>query len=106
MFLGFENEISTIFFIQVISVDFEQFCRLDVFGFVDFLINDQDVVYFKFKEQLIRYLDGYYEIGFFWKGSYLFLLINKFGSFKRLYQFLRRFEYIFIYDQYDVIIQE
>ena len=103
---GLENETSTTLLTQASSVDFEQLCRLDVFGLADSSINDQDVVYSEFKEQLIRHPDGHYETGLPWKGSHPLLPTNKSGSLKRLHQLLRRLERTSTYDQYDAIIQE
>ena len=103
---GLENETSTTFLTQATSVDFEQLCRSDILGLTDSSINDQDVVYSEFKEQLIRHPEGHYETGLPWKGSHPVLPTNKSGSLKRLHQLLRRLERTSTYDQYDAIIQE
>ena len=52
---------------QSTSVDFEQLCGLDVLGLSDSSANDQDVVCAKFKEQLMRDPEGYYETGLLYK---------------------------------------
>ena len=103
---GLENEASTTFLTQATSVDFEQLCRLDVLGLADSSVNDQDVAYSEFKEQLIRHPDGHYETGLAWKGSHPPLPTNKSGSLKRLHQLIRRLERTSSYDQYNAIIQE
>ena len=60
---GLENETSTTFLTQATSVDLEQLCRLNILGLADSSINDQDVVYSEFKEQLISDPDAHYETG-------------------------------------------
>jgi len=87
-------------------MDFEQLCRLDVLGLTDTSVNDQDVVYSEFKEQLICHPDGHYETGLPWKGSHPLLPTNKSGSLKTLHQLIRRLKHTSSYDQYNAIIQE
>ena len=77
---GLENETSTIFLTLATRVDFEQLCHLDIHGLANCSINDQDVVYSEFKEQLIHHLDTHYETGLPWKGSHPLLPTNKSGS--------------------------
>lgn len=89
---GHEHETSTILLTHATSVDFEKLCRLDVLGLADSSANDQDVVYSEFKEQLIRYPDGFYQTGRPWKGGHPPLPTNKSGSLKRLQQLLKKLE--------------
>lgn len=66
---GREHEASTTSLNQSTSMDFEQLSRLDILGLADSSVNDHDVVYSEFKEQLICHPDGCYETGLPWKGK-------------------------------------
>ena len=96
---GHEHETSTTL-LKATSADFEKLCCLDVLGLADSSANDQDVVYSKFKEELIRHLDGFYQTG------HPPLPTNKSDSLKTLQQLLKKLERSNTYDQYDTIIKE
>ena len=102
---GLENETSTTLLTQATCMDFEQLCCLDILGLADNSINDQDVVYSKFKGKLSRHPDGHYETGNPWRGSHPLSPTIKSGTLKRLHQLLRRLQCTSAYDQYDAIIQ-
>lgn len=55
--------LSTLFFTQTSSVDYDCLCRLDVLGLADSSVGDQQEVYVEFKEQLHRDPAGWYETG-------------------------------------------
>ena len=77
---GHEDRLNPMLITQSTSADYEQLCRLDVLGLSDSHVNDQDVVYAEFKEQLIRYPEGNYETGLPWNGGHPTLPTNKSGS--------------------------
>ena len=55
---------------QTTHCDCEKQCRHDVLGLADSAEGDQNVVYQKFKEQLTRSEEGWYETGLPWKANY------------------------------------
>ena len=55
---GKEIDTTNMFFTQMLSVDYEEFCKLDVLELVDPPTGDQTVVYEEFKERLQRNDEG------------------------------------------------
>jgi len=51
------------------NADYEKLGALDVLGLVDSASGDQSAVYDKFKEQLVRSPEGWYETGLPWRGN-------------------------------------
>ena len=72
------------------STDFDRLCALDVLGFPGTPAGDQGDVYAKFKEQLTRAPEGWYETALPWKGSHPELPDNRDGSLRRLNSLTRK----------------
>ena len=51
------------------QLDYEELCRLDVFGLADTREYDQKTVYEEFREQLVLSEEGWYETGMPWRGD-------------------------------------
>ena len=60
----------------------------------------------KFKEQLQRSPEGWYETGLPWRGNHPELPTNKQGSIRRLSSLTRKLQRINLTDEYDAIIRE
>ena len=104
---GKELDLTNMFLTQAASCDYEKLCRLDVLGLEDTNVEDKGIVYEEFKEQLKRSPEGWYEVGFPWKGNHPPLLNNEAGSFKRLNALNKRLEkQPGMLEQYDSVIQD
>lgn len=106
MLFGVDSGLLFVLLVVNFNVDYEKLCVFDVLGLVDFVIGDQSVVYDEFKEQLVCFLEGWYEIGLFWRGNCFFLLNNWEGSLCRLNIFVWKLRKIDLLDEYDVVIRE
>lgn len=53
-----EPNLTNMFLTQTSSVDYKALCRLVLFGLQDHPAGDQGLVHEKFKEKLIRQMDG------------------------------------------------
>lgn len=71
---------NTMLLTQTSQSDYEELCRLDVLGLADTPEHDQSMVHAKFKEQLQRSPEGWYETGLPWRGNHPELPTNKQGS--------------------------
>ena len=91
---------------QVHRDDYKQLCRLDVLGLHDNATGDQQNVYSKFKEQLSRSEEGWYETGLPWKGNHPSLPSNKTGSLRCLDSLVRKLEKQNIIERYDKVIKD
>ena len=60
---GKEVDLSTMFFTQTSSVDYERLCRLDVLGLADSSVGDQNKVYAEFKSSYIAIQLGGMKLG-------------------------------------------
>ena len=60
--------------------DYSHLCALDVLGLVDKPDGDQSTVHHKFKEQLVRSKEGWYETKLPWKANHPELQNNKEGG--------------------------
>lgn len=69
---------------------YEQLYQPNVCGLGYTLDGDKHIVNIKFKEQLQRSTQGWYQTGFPWKPNHLILQINKNGSLARLSTLLSR----------------
>ena len=103
---GKEVDLSTMFFTQTSSADYERLCRLDVLGLADSSVGDQQEVYAEFKEQLRRDSTGWYETGLPWRGNHPPLGNNESGSLRRLSTLVRKLKNQEIIERYDKVIRE
>ena len=91
---------------QTNQSDYEQLCRLDVLGLEDAPEHDQRVVYNKFKEQLTRNPEGWYETGLPWRGNFPTLPTNERGSRRLLKSLVTKLKCESLTSEYDAIIQD
>ena len=70
--------------------DYEELCKLDVLGLEDNGDGEEDTVYQRFKNQLGRSEEGWYETNILWKDNCEDLSSNKSGSLARLNNLLKR----------------
>ena len=91
---------------QTSRVDYEELCKLVVFGLADSPSGDQGVVYDRFKEQLWRSEEGWYETALPWKGNHSPLPNNKVKSLRRLASLVQKLEKNGSIDDYNAVIQE
>ena len=103
---GKEVDLSTMFFTQTSSADYERLCRLEVLGLADSSVGDQNQVYAEIKEQLYRDPAGWYETGLPWRGNYPPLENNEAGSFRRLNTLVRKLKYQGMIERYDKVIKD
>ena len=106
MFAGKEPDLTKILLIQTSQVDYEKLCQLDVLGLQDPPLGDQEQVHLKFKEQLTRSPEGWYETGLPWRGNHPPLPNNEPGSLKRLESTIRKLEKNRTLEKYDAIIKD
>jgi len=59
-------DLTNVLLTQTSHVNYEELSRLDVLGLADTPPNDQSSMYAKFKEQLVRHEEGWYETGLPW----------------------------------------
>ena len=89
------------------ATDYDNLCKLDVLGLEDENYQITEPVYDRFKEQLKRSSDGWYETGLLWKSGKDSLLSNKTGSIGRLQKLVKRLKKDpELFAKYDNIIQE
>ena len=91
---------------QTSQVDYEQLYRLDVLRLADTAPKDQGDVYAKFKEQLVRDEEGWYEAGLPWRGDHPPLPSHKNGSLRRLTSLVRKLERQDLTNKYSEVIEE
>ena len=103
---GDEFDRSTMLLTQTSQTDYEKLCRLDILGLADAPVNDQEMVYSEFKEQLTRGPEGWYETGLPWRGNHANLPNNKQGSLRRLSHLTKRLQRDGLTTEYDSIIRE
>ena len=87
-------------------MDYEQLYRPDVLRVADTAPNDQGDVYAKFKEQLVRDEEGWYETGLPWRGDHPPLPSHKNGSLRRLTSLVRKLERQDLTNKYSEVIEE
>ena len=81
---GKELNLGNRFLTQTFTINYKEFCKLDVLGLKDKPTLDQEIVYKEFKEQLTRNLKCRYETGVPWKGKLPLLPVNCMGDMKCL----------------------
>ena len=67
---GAETGLSSVYLAVNSTLDYERLCALDVLGLAETPTGDQGDVYDKFKEQLSRSPEGWYETVLPWKGNH------------------------------------
>jgi len=67
---GAETNLSSVYLTRSSSTDYEELCSLDVLGLEDKPAGDQQAVYSKFQERLVRHPEGWYETGLLWKAGH------------------------------------
>ncbi len=85
--------------------DYDNLCALDVLGLADNAGADNNV-FDKFKEQLTRSEDGWYETTLPWTPGHQPLLSNHDGSVHRLNSLLRKLKQTNMLPEYDAVIRE
>jgi hypothetical protein len=85
--------------------DYDNLCLLDVLGLAD-PTGPEDNIFNKFKEQLARSEEGWYETALPWKLSHQPLLSNHDGSLRRLNSLLRKLERTDMLTEYDAVIRD
>ena len=104
---GAETNLSSVYLTRGSSADYEELCSLDVLGLEDKPAADQQAVYNEFQEQLVRQLEGWYEMGLLWKAGHPTLPSNRTGSLWRLANLVKELEKEPNHlDEYDKIIQD
>ena len=103
---GQEFDVSAMLLTQTAQVDYDELCKLDVLGFADHPVGDQNEVFEEFKEQLQRSKDGWYQTGLPWKGDHPALPTGKDVSLHRLNTLVRKLEKSGTINNYDAIIRE
>ena len=91
---------------QTSHSDYENLCRMDVFGLPDVPENDQRVVHAEFKEQLRRDDEGWYETGLPWRGNHPELPNNEQGSLRRLESLTKSLHHKGLSKAYNEVIQD
>lgn len=86
---GKEVDLMNLYLTQSSSEDYERLCALDVLGLEEASCGNHDEVYQKFKNQLIKAPEGWYETGLLWKTDGL-PETNKQGSLGRLENLLSK----------------
>ena len=81
---GRESDIGRALFTKTSVTDYEKLCDADVLGLKESDYKHDDDVYEKFKKQLKRNKEGWYETGLVWKEGNLPLDNNTNGSLGRL----------------------
>ena len=100
-----DTNLSSVYLTRSSSSDYEQLCSLDVQGLEDRPASDQQVVYSKFQEQLVRHPEGWYETGLLWKAGHPPLPNNRKGSLARLSNLVKKLQKVPSHlDEYDKII--
>ena len=72
------------------EADYAELCSLDVLGLKEDASNGDNDIYQRFKDQLGRNEEGWYETNIIWKQFSPALPSNKTGSFGRLGSLLRK----------------
>ena len=86
---GYEME-NSLYLTQSSHEDYDRLCSLEVLRLEDNPQGDQEAVYRKFKEQLKRSTEGWYETGLMWKIGHPPLNNNKAASLARLSNLLSK----------------
>lgn len=94
------------FLTQTSAMHYQKLCKLDVLGLRDQPSEDQETVYEKFKEQLTRCPEGWYETSLPWKGNHPTRPDNCTGSLKRMENLVRKLETWDQLERYNAIIQD
>ena len=71
------SEVTNLFFSKTSLHGFENLCSLDCLGIEENHVKFDDIVYGKFRRQLRRNSEGYYETNLIWKESHSLLSDNK-----------------------------
>ena len=86
--------------------DYKNLYSLDCLGIEENHVKSDDLVYDKFRKQLRRNSEGYYETKLVWKESHPLLSDNKYGSIGRLNNLVKTLRRSNKLEAYDTIIQE
>ena len=102
-----ETNLISVYLTRSSSTDHEELCSLDVLGLEEKPAGDQQAVYSKFQEQLVRHPEGWYEMGLLWKAGHPALPNNRNGSLRRLANLAKKLgKEPNQLDKYDRIIQD
>ena len=80
---GNNSEVTNLLFSKTSLHDYENLCSLDCSGIEAHHVKSDDLVYDKFRKQLERNSNGYYETNLIWKESHSPLSDEKYESIGR-----------------------
>ena len=86
---GRESDAVSALYTQTSVSDYEKLCSTDILGLEESQYNHDEFVFEKFKKQLSRSKEGWYETGFIWRENNIPLRDNKCGSLGRLKSLLK-----------------
>ena len=86
---GRESDVVSALYTQTSVSDYEKLCSTDSLGLEESQYNHDEFVFEKFKKQLSRSKEGWYETGFIWRENNIPLRDNKCGSLGRLKSLLK-----------------
>ena len=86
---GRESDVVSALYTQASVSDYEKLCSTDSLGLEESQYNHDEFVFEKFKKQLSRSKEGWYETGFIWRENNIPLRDNKCGSLGRLKSLLK-----------------
>ena len=86
---GRESDVVSALYTQTSVSDYEKLCSTDSLGLEESQYNHDEFVFEKFKKQLSRSKEGWYETGFIWRENNISLRDNKCGSLGRLKSLLK-----------------
>ena len=103
---GDDFDLTNLLFSKTSLHDYENLCSLDCLGIEEKHSKPDDLVYEKFRKQLHRSPEGFYETGLIWKEDHPHLNNNKSGSLGRLNNLVKSLKQTKKLEVYDSIMQE
>ena len=104
---GIESDIVSALFTRTSTCDYDRLCDLDVLGVAESHLSHDENVFLKFKQQLKRNEEGWYETGLVWNENEAPLKNNKSGSLGRLKSLIKRLEQNpELFESYNQIIKD
>ena len=92
MSLGRESDVVSALYTQTSVSNYEKLCSIDILGTKQSQYNHDEFVFEKFKKQLSRSKEGWYETGLIWRENNIPLGNNKCGSLGRLRSLLKNLD--------------
>ena len=77
---GHSSEVTNLLFSKTSLHDYENLCSLDCLAVEENYVKSDDLVYDKFRKQLGRNSQGYYQTNLIWKESHSLLVTTNMGA--------------------------